>query len=412
MTSTPVLPSMTRRRSATLTWTSGSPIPDNSANQMRCTRLIRRALPACGSIHVGRASGTGTGATRQSRVRRAARRRRTSTRHPPPCGPSTASGPSHPWTRVRHRLRSKDSSKQRHVPSKRGAVLYVRLERGGTRRDGDQHRERKDVSVASLVYHRWVMADSKPAALATAAASPFATSVTQVRPHVGLIGLLALGHFVVDLTQGALPAVLPFLKDRHGLSYAETGTIVLAANLTSSIIQPLFGYLADQTVRRWILPTSIVVAGAGMALTGVARDYTSIVLLVVVMGLGVAAWHPEGYRTATGVAGDRKATALSYFSLGGNAGIALGPLFVTFLVTTWSAVGTLGLVLPPLLVAGLMLAALPSFGAVTASPSVKRAGGGENMPAAMALLILVVMIRAWATLGFTTFVPLYYVNHL
>jgi len=131
-----------------------------------------------------------------------------------------------------------------------------------------------------------------------------------------------------------------------------------------------------------------------------------------VMGLGVAAWHPEGYRTATGVAGDRKATALSYFSLGGNAGIALGPLFVTFLVTTWSAVGTLGLVLPPLLVAGLMLAALPSFGAVTASPSVKRAGGGENMPAAMALLILVVMIRAWATLGFTTFVPLYYVNHL
>jgi FSR family fosmidomycin resistance protein-like MFS transporter len=257
------------------------------------------------------------------------------------------------------------------------------------------------------------MADSKPAALATAAAPAFAKTVERVRPHVALIGLLALGHFVVDLTQGALPAVLPFLKDRHGLSYAETGTIVLAANLTSSIIQPLFGYLADQTLRRWILPTSIVVAGAGMALTGVAPDYTSILLLVVAMGLGVAAWHPEGYRTATGVAGDRKATALSYFSLGGNAGIALGPLFATFLVTTWSMSGTLGLVLPPLLVSGLMLAALPSFGiAATAAPAAKRAGVGETMPGAMALLIVVVMIRAWATLGFTTFVPLYYVSHL
>jgi FSR family fosmidomycin resistance protein-like MFS transporter len=257
------------------------------------------------------------------------------------------------------------------------------------------------------------MADSRPAALATAAASPFATTVERVRPHARLIGLLALGHFVVDLTQGALPAVLPFLQSRHGLTYAELGTIVLAANLTSSIIQPLFGYLADQTVRRWILPTSIVVAGAGMALTGVAHDYTSILLLVVLMGLGVAAWHPEGYRTATGVAGDRKATALSYFSLGGNAGIALGPLFVTFLVTTWSMPGTLGLALPPLLVAGLMLATLPTFAAAaTAAPSAKRAGGGENMPGAMALLILVVMIRAWASLGFTTFVPLYYVNHL
>ena len=218
---------------------------------------------------------------------------------------------------------------------------------------------------------------------------------------------------MVDLTQGALPAVLPLLQSRHGLSYAETGTIVLAANLTSSIIQPLFGYLADQTVRRWILPTSIVVAGAGMALTGVASDYTSILLLVVLMGLGVAAWHPEGYRTATGVAGDRKATALSYFSLGGNVGIALGPLFVTLLVTMWSIPGTLGLALPPLLVAAVMLAAMPSFGAVTTgAPATTRARAGENMPGAMALLIGVVMIRAWATLGFTTFVPLYYVNYL
>ena len=257
------------------------------------------------------------------------------------------------------------------------------------------------------------MADSKPAALATAAAPPFATTVERVRPHVGLIGLLALGHFVVDLTQGALPAVLPLLQSRHGLSYAETGTIVLAANLTSSVIQPVFGYLADKTVRRWILPTSIVVAGAGMALTGVAASYASILLLVVVMGLGVAAWHPEGYRTATGVAGDRKATALSYFSLGGNVGIALGPLFVTFLVTTWSIPGTLGLALPPLLVAAILLPALASFGTVTTGASTTtRVRAGENMPRAMALLIVVVMIRAWATLGFTTFVPLYYVNEL
>jgi len=93
-------------------------------------------------------------------------------------------------------------------------------------------------------------------------------------------------------------------------------------------------------------------------------------------------------------------------------GIALGPLFVTFLVATWSTTGTLGLAVPPLLVGGLMLASLPSFGVVTASPSVKRARIGETMPRAMALLILVVMIRSWATLGFTTFVPLYYVNHL
>jgi len=256
------------------------------------------------------------------------------------------------------------------------------------------------------------MLDSKQAALATAAASPFATTVERVRPHVALIGLLALGHFVVDLTQGALPAVLPLLQSRHALTYAETGTIVLAANLTSSIIQPLFGYLADRTVRRWILPASIALAGTGMALTGVASDYGSIVLLVVLMGFGVAAWHPEGYRTATGVAGERKATALSYFSLGGNVGIALGPLVGTALVTAWSTPGTLGLAVPPLVVAALMLSALPRFSTAATTRAAKPAERGASMPGAMALLIVVVMIRAWASLGFTTFVPLYYVNHL
>ena len=66
-------------------------------------------------------------------------------------------------------------------------------------------------------------------------------------------------------------------------------------------------------------------SGAGIALIGLAPGYRRVLALVVVMGLGVAAWHPEGYKTATGVAGDRKATALSWFSLGGNVGIALGP---------------------------------------------------------------------------------------
>src|SRR5256886_14947061 len=117
------------------------------------------------------------------------------------------------------------------------------------------------------------MADSKPAALATAAAVPFPTIVERVRPHAKLIGLLALGHFVVDLNQGSLPAVLPFLKSAHQLSYASAAPIVLAANVASSLVQPLFGYFADQTAPRWMLPASVFLTGVGVALMGVAPGY-------------------------------------------------------------------------------------------------------------------------------------------
>ena len=83
--------------------------------------------------------------------------------------------------------------------------------------------------------------------------------------------------------------------------------------------------------RRWMLPVSVFLSGVGLALTGSPR-----LLVAARAGHGHGPRHrrriPEGYRTATGVAGERKATALSWFSLGGNIGIAIGPPIITLLV--------------------------------------------------------------------------------
>ena len=80
------------------------------------------------------------------------------------------------------------------------------------------------------------MAESKPAALHEAGATAFVAAAEGVKPHAKLIALLALGHLVIDLNQGSIPAVLPLLRNAHGLSYAEAATIVLVGNLTSSLI--------------------------------------------------------------------------------------------------------------------------------------------------------------------------------
>jgi FSR family fosmidomycin resistance protein-like MFS transporter len=116
------------------------------------------------------------------------------------------------------------------------------------------------------------------------------------------------------------------------------------------------------------------------------------------------------------VAGDRKATALSWFSLGGNVGIALGPPLITFLITGLGPEGTLGMLLPAILVGMLLVAVLPMISREAAPARAPASGGprreGATMPRAMALLILVVSIRAWASFGFTTFVPFYYVDTL
>ena len=79
------------------------------------------------------------------------------------------------------------------------------------------------------------MADSEPAVY-TAPVVPrlVASAARGIRPNAKLIALLSLGHFVVDLNQGSLPALLPFLKTAHQLSYAAVATIVLAANVAEA----------------------------------------------------------------------------------------------------------------------------------------------------------------------------------
>jgi FSR family fosmidomycin resistance protein-like MFS transporter len=249
-----------------------------------------------------------------------------------------------------------------------------------------------------------------PSAPAVALPSVASLPVERARPDMRLLGLLALGHMVIDINQGSLPAILPVLKDALNLSYAATGVIVLTANVTSSLIQPLFGYFADKTARRWLLPLSVLLSSLGLAFLGFAPSSAAVLALVMITGFGVAAYHPEGYRTATAVAGDRKTTGVSIFSTGGNVGIALGPPLLTALLIGFGPAGSLGMLVPGLLVAGLLTAVLPRLSAP--APAVARAranaAGARTMVGAMSLLILVVAIRSWTQLGFTTFMPFYW----
>src|SRR5687767_8111918 len=93
------------------------------------------------------------------------------------------------------------------------------------------------------------------------------------KPNMRLLGLLSLGHMVIDINGGAIPALLPFLKASLALSYTTSGVIILMSNITSSLVQPLFGYFADKSARRWLLPVSVIFSALGIGLTGLTNSY-------------------------------------------------------------------------------------------------------------------------------------------
>ena len=164
-------------------------------------------------------------------------------------------------------------------------------------------------------------------------------------PH-RYVGLLSLGHLVTDINQGALPALLPFLITAHGFSFTAAAGIVFAANIASTLVQPLFGHAADRFSKPWILCAGVFLAGAGISLIGLFSAYVPIILLAVVSGIGIAAYHPQAARLVNLAAGERKATAMSVFGIGGTIGFAVGPLLMTGAILNWGLRGTLVLSVP------------------------------------------------------------------
>jgi MFS transporter, FSR family, fosmidomycin resistance protein len=225
---------------------------------------------------------------------------------------------------------------------------------------------------------------------------------------------LSAGHLFTDLAQGAVPALLPFLITRDHLNYAAASALVLAATISSSVIQPLFGHLSDRLSLPWLMPLGPALGGLGIALVGVSSSYGLTFGAVLLSGVGVAAFHPEGSRFANYVSGARRASGMSLFSVGGNIGFALGPALVTPLLLVFGLHGTLLVLAPTWLMAGVMAYELPrlrSFRSDVVAGRVKRSDEHEAW-GPFTVLALVIAVRSFIYFGLITFIPLYYIHVL
>lgn len=239
-----------------------------------------------------------------------------------------------------------------------------------------------------------------------------ATSESAPPPGRGRLPLLIGSHFVDDLYQGAVSALLPFFAAERHYTGLAAGGLTFAATFLSSAVQPGFGWLSDRTRMRWLAGAGMLVAGIGVGLSGLGASYPLTWLAILLTGLGVAAYHPEATRAAREVGG-RSTQVMSWFAVGGNLGIAAAPLVVTPVIVATGLSGT------PLLVVPAVLMALVLGAVGLARRRAGRAGGqvapvqrpaGRDDWVRMGWLLGVVVLRSAAFLGLSTFLVLYLVR--
>jgi MFS transporter, FSR family, fosmidomycin resistance protein len=225
------------------------------------------------------------------------------------------------------------------------------------------------------------------------------------------VALLSTAHLCDDINQGVVPAMLPFFIAGYHLTYAAAAGLVLAQTLASSVIQPLFGMLADRRSSPWLIPVGLSLAGIGVALSGLAPSYGLIFAAIALSGVGISAFHPEAARRVRYLSGSRQATTMSLFTVGGMVGFALGPLLITPTLMALGTQGAIVLTIPVLTMALVVTYNLPRLAAVE-PPRIATSGRlqveGVERWGDFIRLTIVVVLRSIAFFGLNTFLPLYW----
>lgn len=147
---------------------------------------------------------------------------------------------------------------------------------------------------------------------------------------------IAFAHMLNDLIQAIIPSVYPILKDSYQLTFTQIGLITFSYQMAASILQPIVGLYTDKHPKPFSQIYGMLFSLSGIILLAFADQFYLIILSVILVGIGSSIFHPEASRISFLASGGKRGLAQSIFQLGGNAGTAIGPLLVAYIVVPYS----------------------------------------------------------------------------
>jgi FSR family fosmidomycin resistance protein-like MFS transporter len=216
---------------------------------------------------------------------------------------------------------------------------------------------------------------------------------------------VASTHVVVDAYTNIYAPLLPLLIPHLGLSLATAGTLAMCFQLANSVSQLGFGALADRWRPRMLVITGPLVAVVMLSMVGLPATPLMLGAVLVLGGLGGAAFHPPAAALVYKLADHRhKGTAMSAHLSGGSIGFAFAPIlfapFIAAMGLTWSPL----IMIPGLLALSWTLRQVPPM---DLPHKHERSTWATLRPAAvpLSLLYFTIVLRTATTYGFMTFTP-------
>lgn len=222
---------------------------------------------------------------------------------------------------------------------------------------------------------------------------------------------ISMAHFTHDIYPAFLAPILPLLIEKLSIPLAAAGALA-TIHRSGSLLQPFLGLWADKADCRWFVILAPSVTALSMSLLGIAPDYLSVALLLIVATFSMAAFHPAAASAVSRASGRSWGRGTSLYATGGAMARAVGPVYIVTIVGWIGLEGSVIAIIPGLLLSALMYWQLRrrpiSLAGSSSASSILRSMKEQRRP--LLLLSGLVLFRSIAITSFTTFYPTYLVN--
>jgi len=225
------------------------------------------------------------------------------------------------------------------------------------------------------------------------------------------IGLLSTSHLVLDSYSSFLFQLLPMLTVNLNLSPAGAAWLSPALMVSSSLLQPVYGMISDRYLKRSMAVYGPLIAAVFFSLLGQATDLPTLFLLVLLGGIGVGVFHPQGaamvsHAVAHGGMATRQGLVMSIFSSAGTVGYALGPLIIAAAISLGGLERSWLTVIPGLIIWGVMWRYCPTLEIRQPQADQPQLGPAlRRVLFPLTLLYFAVVFRSAVSVSIQTFLP-------
>jgi len=127
---------------------------------------------------------------------------------------------------------------------------------------------------------------------------------------------------------------MPFIAAKLGFTMALATVLVAITQICSNMLQPIFGFFADNMLKRFFIFWGLILSSIFIPLAPSAPNVILLTIFMILGCLGGSFFHPQSMGFVNYFSGKNCSKNMGIFVSFGSFGFALGPLLAAYITQT------------------------------------------------------------------------------